>query len=847
MKRWNWSWLLLVLAACSSNPSNPASPGPAGGSIIPTRKGLWSDPKSWPSGKVPQAGESPTIPADLAMTLDVSPPPLNGLTINGQLKFDDIDLKLSTQWIMVHGRLEVGTEESPYTKRAEIVLTGSDSSQNIMGMGGKTIGVMEGGVLELHGETRQTWMHLSATAPKGATQISVEDANDWRVGDQVVLASTDYNGAQAEVRNITGKNGNTLQLNAALKYTHFGEVSFGVDQRGEVGLLSHNIYIHGDNTSSVTGFGGHLMTMKGGWMRIAGVEFAQMGQAQKMGRYPVHWHLAGDVSGQYIKDSAIHDTYNRCITVHGTHNAEVSGNVAYNATGHCYFLEDGIETKNKIVGNLGILAKPPAKGKEVIPSDSEAAVFWITNPDNTLTDNVAAGGGNGFWYAFPEHPTGLSKTATTDRSIFPRRTPLGLFSDNIAHSNYQGLMVDRGPDANGVPTSNAYYNPRSNPVPPTGDAEDSAPVVAVFSNFTGYKNRGNAVWLRGENQKVTGAKLSDNAIGVTFAAQDVSLEDSLIVGDSANKGTPESWEAKGADGRTLPRPWNDEVRFPIRGFEFYDGPNGFKNVQFANFQPLALADGTTREAGALSYLHFTVFAIDSRNFASGAQFTNARPVYLEAKPEPTATEIADDDTADSYRNAVFVDQDGSVGGKAGASVVINHPFLVDTNCAAKVEWNAQVCNNPYGRLLIEDVSREANQAPVTFTRLEGSNPSFRVWGAPSSGNNHWFYATVISGRSYSVAFGNSSPAHLRIHLQNRKPGDTLKLALPYNANPSIYGDWWVDNRNRMGAAASMAELDSSTGNKYFYSGGTLYLKFVIKNVADRDSATIDVCRNDLCK
>jgi hypothetical protein len=33
--------------------------------------------------------------------------------------------------------------------------------------------------------------------------------------------------------------------------------------------------------------------------------------------------------------------------------------------------------------------------------------FWITNPDNIYRDNVAAGSDStGFWFAFPEHPTG---------------------------------------------------------------------------------------------------------------------------------------------------------------------------------------------------------------------------------------------------------------------------------------------------------------------------------------------------------------------------------------------------------------------------------------------------------
>ena len=52
--------------------------------------------------------------------------------------------------------------------------------------------------------------------------------------------------------------------------------------------------------------------------------------------------------GQYIKNSAIHDTYNRCVeAVHGTNFVRVENNVTYSIVGHCFFLEDGIEHGNR--------------------------------------------------------------------------------------------------------------------------------------------------------------------------------------------------------------------------------------------------------------------------------------------------------------------------------------------------------------------------------------------------------------------------------------------------------------------------------------------------------------------
>jgi len=154
------------------------------------------------------------------------------------------------------------------------------------------------------------------------------------------------------------------------------------------------------------------------------------------------------VTGQYARNNSIWKSFNRCITVHGSHAASVEGNVCHDHLGHGYFLEDGVEARNSIVGNLGVLGRAPLATERLLDSDSKPATFWITNPDNTVRGNVAAGSmGFGFWYALPEHPTGLSTTPT----IWPRRTPLREFAGNVAHSNRRGaLNVDDGPMPDGL-------------------------------------------------------------------------------------------------------------------------------------------------------------------------------------------------------------------------------------------------------------------------------------------------------------------------------------------------------------------------------------------------------------
>src|SRR6187399_2384036 len=381
----------------------------------------WSDRATWPNKKVPAAGDKVEIPTGKNVILDVSPPALGGLTVNGKLSFaDKSDLELTTEWIMVHGELEVGTEAKPFTHKATITLTNNVKDEQMMGMGDRGI-MLSGGTLNLHGNQSNAWTKLSKTAEAGSNSIEVLNAAQWQVGDEIVLASTDYDPRQAERRTIAAIKGNTIQLDKKLDYMHFGKVTFDVDERGEVGLLTRNIKIQASPDAEQSYKGGHIMAMVTSKMFVEGVELNRMGQHMELARYPIHWHLVGDEGkGQYIKNASIHDTYNRCVTVHGTNYLQVENNVTYDNVGHCFFLEDGIEHGNQFVKNLAIQVKchtskpcsptnlaangenrgsnslnratykaDSMSGKDtLLPSDNTVTAYWITNPDNVFIDNV---------------------------------------------------------------------------------------------------------------------------------------------------------------------------------------------------------------------------------------------------------------------------------------------------------------------------------------------------------------------------------------------------------------------------------------------------------------------------
>jgi cell migration-inducing and hyaluronan-binding protein len=54
-----------------------------------------------------------------------------------------------------------------------------------------------------------------------------------------------------------------ITLDQKLEYMHYGQVTFGVDERAEVGMISRNIKLQASADSEKTFSGGHVMAMAG--------------------------------------------------------------------------------------------------------------------------------------------------------------------------------------------------------------------------------------------------------------------------------------------------------------------------------------------------------------------------------------------------------------------------------------------------------------------------------------------------------------------------------------------------------------------------------------------------------
>jgi cell migration-inducing and hyaluronan-binding protein len=787
----------------------------------------WSDPAAWPDGKVPGAGDAVTIGRDMDMVLDVDPPALRSLTIDGRLSFaDDRDIGLETEWVYLRGgTLAIGSEARPYTHQASITLTDTVPDEDINTMGDRGIVLMRG-TLELHGDREHTWTKLARTAEARSTQIEVLDASGWRKGDEIVLASTDFDPRQAEKRTVAAIRGNAITLDRPLEYMHFGAVTFGVDERGEVGLLTRNIRIQASDDAETSYFGGHIMAMAGSTVHVSGVELNRMGQHLHLARYPMHWHLVGEGQGQYIQNSSIHDTYSRCVTVHGTNDVRVENNVTFNTVGHCFFLEDAVETGNQFVHNLAIQTKchptlpcvptnlgpagsagagggaaGQASKAVLIPSDNTASSFWITNPDNIYRDNVAAGSDQiGFWFALPEHPTGAFDGTETSAQTWPRRTAVREFSGNTAHSNFDGFMFDRGPKPDGtfsVGGSN-YHFAFADPANP-----ESEPKGSVFDNFTSYKNRHGGVWGRGELHLFRNLRVADNAVGFTHAASAVGraaytsrVVDSVFVGESDNIGNPRTPEEI-AYGRTRP---NDIADFPIRGYEYYDMRHDVVNTTFVNFAPNA-----TRDAAAISYLMYTSFGMSSENAIEGAKFVNSKPVDF---PPVVRRWSSDFGRGNAWRGAAIHDKDGSVGGVPDSYIVLDNGIASDEQaCEIKPTWHAAVCRGDYGHFAVGGnfgFGGEAIADPVMLSR----------------NGRRWEYtgqATIRSGAEVRVETARPS---LSLTLNEMDDGAWVIFQLP-GFTTSAGG----------APQASLDALRAAQATSYFKDGATRWFKLGVDNSA----------------
>jgi hypothetical protein len=308
--------------------------------------------------------------------------------------------------------------------------------------------------------TGSSWRRLTSISQDKLT-VTVNDPNNspvtWKAGDHVVITTTDYLPSHSEeVILAQDAANNTLVLKApGLAFPHNAsiypltgvpkgigpdndpnvpEVNRAIDTRAAVALLTRNIQIvsAGDTANDAftekpgNYYGGHMIVRQGFQSyQVQGVEFYLLGQGGAKGRYPVHFHMDRRIPQQtdptlgplnFLKDSSIHESMTRFVTLHATQGMYLARNVGFRSIGHGFYFEDATEINNKLYGNIGIMARAAIQNGQnprMVPgiladtktdgSDNDnmpyrsdfnhPTVFWMMNGWNDFEYNMAVGAG----------------------------------------------------------------------------------------------------------------------------------------------------------------------------------------------------------------------------------------------------------------------------------------------------------------------------------------------------------------------------------------------------------------------------------------------------------------------
>ncbi len=386
----------------------------------------------------------------------------------------------------------------------------------------------------------------------GSNQITLHTIVDWLPGEKLLVGPTYYYGTASgtpqevtiqsittvsgrsvvtTVENISGARwgrmqyvtdagmalaAGTLTMPSAATAGTWNAAAKTVDQRALIMHLTRPIKIQGANDAAYTndGLGGHVMWMGNtSIVKFDGVEQIRMGQAGIIGAYGFHAHLCslntpngtslpsdgtitGSVAGnQYVKNCTSRDAQNRFMVIHGTHGLLVEKNIGWKSKGHMYFMEDGAEELNTLVGNVAVGADEPTAGNALLNHDrgstlsgaqSGGAGFWLANMNNTFEDNIALGNkGCGFWNVPARRMFGPSREVPG----FPFRKPILSHARNYSgFNNGVGMITSQFPNNEiGTQTAIAQYWPTDD----STDTQDENKLVRVtIDAYQGHMNDG---------------------------------------------------------------------------------------------------------------------------------------------------------------------------------------------------------------------------------------------------------------------------------------------------------------------------------------------------------------------
>lgn len=644
----------------------------------------WSDSLSWPNETLPDSGATVTIPKGTTIVLDIAPPPLRELIIEGKLQFLDKDLALTASSISLRGgTLQIGTENELFKSKANITLTHRYEDSTLLNP--QCIVISDGGNLALHGASveKKSWTQLTNIINSGDTSLTIKSIQtNWQVGDSLVIATSTFNSKEAEKIRINSISDDRITFSPAVKFFHDGKVErWGRDKwdkRTEIALLTRNILIKGDEDAAKEKKGACVIIKPdAGMIQMQGVELFMVGQAGLPGKYPIFWQ-GGSIyqNGQFINHCTIRNSFHRAITIDGTNQLTVSGNVAYNIFNHAYVIsENGVGTRNSLRDNIAIdIRRPDAKefafpGGEwqlSLRNEDCPTGYYIGNPYQILQNNSVAGCeyGIGIWY--------VNSLNGIERDSF---TTL-IFEGNITHGSslHPGLKDKIFPPAlHGI-----------------GLRVDASPLEGekwVFRDFISYDNETAGLWSRSGATEFSDFILARNTIGC-LPGQSL-LSKGAIIGQ--NRSAIMDTSTLGQKIGVMVGFSGDSPRLTLRSINFYQINKYAIDIR----HPID-------ESSSVKDLHFYQCQIPF-HYGDNSQFLS----------------LTDWDNSIINGQAFIVGQRSNdktqrpskVSSQQASLILSNNHHLITDSCQFKKDWNTYICpGSNYVEMSI--ATGKAGSAPV---------------------------------------------------------------------------------------------------------------------------------------
>ena len=680
------------------------------------------------------------------------------------------------------------------------------------------------------------------------TSAADDGVLNWEVGDEIVIASSSLDYREEDVRSIVSVNDNgngtsTIVLDSPLSHRHFGESeaysnasrSWEIDMRAEVGLLRRNVRIQGtaaqdtDDTfgdranatyvntqrpdfvvggttnevvQDVTnGVGAHTMIMAGsGQITVDGVQLDLMGQAGRIGRYPIHWHVAGDRTGDVLRNTSITNSNNRGVTIHGTQNLQIEGVLLHDIHGHGFFFEDGVETGNELTANIAFgihrvgrrLSANNFNQDETYfdpftvdlhddlfvkgPRGVLSAAFWVTNPNNDFVGNVTAGSqGMGFWYLGVREPLGASAATGLYDGYKPFEAPMGRNEYSTVHSTGTGFGL-------GEPGFD----------PPFFTEFEDGTFNGIASHLTSYKNHV-GTWVETD---ITFDEYMAADNHVQFRSFDeLEMRNSLIVGDSRGNSAG-NYDAYNRHPRQL----------SVVGIGIYQEGINVIDTHFAGFQG--------SDAYMFNFQNNDRFNRFASTFQGITYEGGDRDGQLNATPALATRRQFNNDVKDMTR---LHDVDGTLTGNTGATLVFNNPFLIASD-AVKVGTHLYLTTGRhFGKLTLDRISGSAASMPsVDVTSAGGETTQM-------DRDNDFEQVTLLNDGDTRIKFGT---------LGNWGNGFDLDLTLESDGTPSgASGVFVLENLpsgflvNNAVLAGNVNQVRNASVSSYYVAGnGDIWAK-----------------------